>query len=115
MRSKHMTDKKSSSHLGAGILVGTIIGVAAGLFMQSKKGKGIRKDLGKETVKLQSKLMKELKGTKVLTKKKYAEVVDKMMTYYMTSKEIAKKDAPEIRDFFMKKWASIEAQFRSLK
>jgi gas vesicle protein len=104
----------ASSHLGVGMLVGSIIGVAAGLFMQSKKGKEMRKDLVAETTKLQAKLMKELKNSEELTKETYEKLVDKVMDHFVLTKEIAKKDVPEVRAFFMKKWTTISAQFKAL-
>lgn len=109
-----MPEQKSSSHLGVGMLVGTIIGVAAGLFVQSKKGKEVREDLANQATKLQAKLSKELKNAEVLTKETYEKLVDKVIEHYVLTKEIANKDIPEIRAFFMKKWKSIEAQYKSL-
>lgn len=106
-----MADKKS--HIGLGILVGSIIGVAAGLFIQSKKGKQMTKDLEKRAMKLQSKLMKELENAKDLTKEKYEGIVDNVVAYYVKSKEIAKKEAPEIRSFLVTKWKHIEQTMKN--
>ena len=109
-----MADKKmaaakpSSSHLGAGILAGTVIGIAAGFFLQSKKGKEMTKDLTKKSVKLQAKLMKEIGNTTHMTKEKYENLVDSIIAYYEKSKELAKSEAPQIRAFLMKHWSKIE-------
>jgi gas vesicle protein len=107
-----MTEKKSS-HLGLGLMVGTIIGVAAGLFVQSKKGKELLKDAEKKAAVLQNKLMKELKNAENLTKDKYEEIVDKVTNYYVKTKDVTKKEVPEIKKLMMKKWSAIEKQLKS--
>jgi gas vesicle protein len=107
-----MTEKKSS-HLGLGLMVGTIIGVAAGLFVQSKKGKDLLKDAEKKAAVLQTKLMKELKNAENLTKDKYEEIVDKVTAYYVKTKDVTKKEVPQIKKLMMKKWSAIEKQLKS--
>lgn len=107
-----MTDKKSS-HLGAGLLAGAILGVAAGLFLQSKKGKDMTKDLMKRAEKLRAKLLKELAQVTDLTREKYEEVVDTVVEYYVKSKEIAKTEIPEIRKFLLMQWSQIEKTMKS--
>ncbi len=104
--------KKSSSHLGAGLLIGSMIGVAAGLFVQSKQGKTMVKDAKRRAKFMESKILKDLKSTKKLSKAKYAEMVDRMTDYYVKSKDIAKKDAPEIRDYLLSKWKDIEKELK---
>jgi len=92
-----------------------MIGIAAGFFLQSKKGKGMVKDAERQAKALQSKLMKSMKNVKTLTKDKYEEMVDTTMDYYMKSKEVAKKDMPEIRKYMMKKWKDVEKHMKAAK
>jgi len=106
---------KKSSHLGAGVLIGTIIGVATGFFLQSKDGKSLIKDANKKGKALQMKLMKEMKKAEGMTKAKYTELVDTTMAYYTKSKEIAEKDVPQIRRFLLGKWKEIEKELKSAK
>lgn len=106
-------NEKKSSHLGLGVAIGATIGVAAGLFVQSKKGKELMKDAEKKAVALQGKLMKELKNAEDLTKEKYEDLVDKVMDYYIKSKDITKKEVPEVKKYMMKKWSQIEKQLKS--
>jgi gas vesicle protein len=40
--------KASSSHLGAGLAAGAALGLAAGLFLQSRKGKELTRDAMKK-------------------------------------------------------------------
>ncbi len=107
--------QKNSSHLGAGLLVGSMIGVVTGLFLKSKKGKVVVKDTEKRVKVMKSKVMKEFKGIKKLTKVQYEEMVDRMTNYYVTSKDIAKKDVPEIREYLLSKWKEIEKELKKVK
>lgn len=103
------------SHFGAGLLAGAVLGVAASLFLQTKQGKQMTKDMQKKAAKLQVKLMKELEGVQQLSKEKYEELVDKMMAYYVKSKEVAKAEIPAIRSNLLKSWTQIQKQIESLK
>lgn len=107
--------QKKSSHLGVGMMVGSMVGLAAGFFLQSRKGKELTKDAEKKAVQLQGKIMKKLETMDVLSKEAYAEVVDEVLAYYEKSKEIAKKELPEVRASLMKKWKVIEAKLKELE
>ncbi len=106
---------KKTSHLGLGLVAGSIIGLAAGFFLQSKDGQKLLKDGHKKAEKLQAQLMKELSKDGVLTKQRYEALVDKMMKYYLTGKQITKTEAPAIRSFLLKKWKHIETQLKNAK
>jgi gas vesicle protein len=94
---------KKASHLGVGMMVGSIMGLAAGFFLQSRKGKELTKDAEKKAVQLQGKIMKKLEKMNDLSKEKYAEVVDDVLAYYEKSQDIAKKEIPEVRAMLLKK------------
>ncbi|MCC7357213.1 YtxH domain-containing protein [Candidatus Uhrbacteria bacterium] len=106
--------KKPQSHVGIGLVIGAAVGVATGLFLQSKKGKGLIKDASKKVQKFQTKLMKELKNVENLTKDKYEDVVNKVTDYYVETKEIAKKEAPEVKKTLMKKWTEISKHLKNM-
>ena len=103
-----MVMKKQSSHLGAGLAAGAIIGLAAGLFLQSRKGKELTKDARKKAVVLQKQVMKRLEKAGEMTKEVYEEIVDDVVTYYGKSKDLAAKEIPEVRAFLMGKWKEVE-------
>ena len=107
--------QKKSSHLGAGMVIGSVIGIAAGFFLQSRKGKELTKDAEKKAVQLQGKIMKKLQDVESLSKEKYTEVVDDVLSYYEKSQEIAKKELPAVRAMLMKKWKSIETKLKELE
>lgn len=106
------TSKKQSSHLGAGLAAGAILGLAAGLFMQSRKGKELTKDAQKKAAELQKQVMKKLKEGQELTKDKYEEVVDHVIAYYTKSKQLAAKEVPQARKFLMSRWKGIESEIK---
>lgn len=106
---------QKKSHLGLGVLIGATVGVATGLFVQSKKGKELIKDAEKKAMKLQAKLLKELNNVEALTKEKYEDLVDKVTDYYVDAKEITKKEVPEVRKTLLKKWSVINKQLKELE
>jgi gas vesicle protein len=111
---KPMPEQKKS-HFGAGLIAGAMMGVAAGLFLQSQKGKQMTKVMQKKAFKLQIKLMKELKNAKSLSKDKYEEIVDSVMDYYVKSKEVAKAEVPAIRSYLLNSWTRISKELKSLQ
>jgi len=104
--------KKSSSHLGAGLAAGAVIGLAAGLFLQSRKGKALTRDAMKKAMLLQKQVQKKLKAAGTMSKEKYVEIVDYVITYYTKSKEIAQKEIPVVRKFLMDQWKTIDAELK---
>lgn len=101
--------------MGAGLAAGAILGLAAGLFMQSRKGKELTKDAQKRAMLLQKQVMKKLKEGKELTADKYEEVVDYVLDYYTKSRQLAKKEVPEARKFLMSRWKGIESELKKGK
>ncbi|MFA5935278.1 MAG: YtxH domain-containing protein [Patescibacteria group bacterium] len=110
-----MPDKKKSSHLGAGLLVGAAIGVATAAFLQSKKGKAFTKDLSKKTMALQKKITMELQKSGTLTKESYQNLVDKVVAYYVTTKDIAKNEIPEVTKLLKSHWKNVERELKNVK
>jgi gas vesicle protein len=110
-----MTDKKSSSHIGAGLLVGAAIGVAAATFLQSKQGKAFTKDLQKKTMALQKKISMELKKTGDLTKENYQDLVEKVVAYYVKTKDIAQTEIPQVKKVLLAHWKTIEKELKNVE
>lgn len=96
-------------------MVGSMVGLAAGFFLQSRKGKELTKDAEKSMTQLQAKLLKKLQNVESLTKEKYADVVDEVLTHYEKSKDIAKKEVPAVRAALLKKWKSMDAKLKELE
>jgi gas vesicle protein len=109
-----MPEKKHSSHIGAGLLVGAAIGVAAATFLQSKQGKALTKDLQRKTMALQKKVLKELKNAKEISKDTYDELVDKVVAYYVKTKDIAEKEVPEVTKLLRSHWKNVEKELKDI-
>ncbi len=107
--------KTTSSHLGVGFVAGSILGVAAALFLQSPEGKRRSKELMRKSQKLHAHLMKELHSRGDITKQKYHDVVDQVMAYYTKSREVTKNELPEIRRFLLAKWKEIEKEMKAAR
>lgn len=110
-----MPEQKRSSHLGAGMLIGAAVGVAAAVFLQSKKGKELTKDLQKKIAALQKKISRELEDVQEMTKEGYEELVDRIVEYYVKTKDIAKKEIPEVKKSLMGSWKTVEKQLKELR
>lgn len=106
------TPSKKTSHLGAGLAAGAILGLAAGFFLQSRKGKVLVADAKKKSLLLQKQVMRMLADADSLSKERYAEIVDKVMKHYTSTKEVATKEFPEVQKHLMNQWKIIEAQLQ---
>ncbi len=104
---------KPSSHLGIGLVAGSILGIAAGIFLQSPKGKKMTRDFVKKTQAMRKKIMNELKGVTNLTKEKYEKIVNHVVAYYETTSQVAKKELPEIKKCLMNEWKTIEKEMKA--
>lgn len=103
---------KKSSHIGAGLAAGAALGLAAGLFLQSRKGKELTRDAMKKAQLLQKQVQKKINESGVMTKEKYEEVVDHVVKYYTKSKDIAAKEIPQVRKFLLDQWKTIEKELK---
>ncbi len=103
-----MKKKSGTGALAAGVAAGAILGLASGLFLQSRKGKELTKDARKKALVLQKQVMKRINKAGEMSKDVYEEIVDDVVTYYGKSKDLAEKEIPEVRAFLMSKWKEIE-------
>lgn len=109
------TCKKSKSHLVAGLIAGAAIGVATAAYLSTPKGKKMLQHAEKKASALQKKLMIELDKTKNLTKERYDEIVEKLMAYYVKTKDVSSTEVPEIRDYLKGKWKQIEKEYKNVE
>lgn len=94
--------------MGAGLLAGAALGVAAGLFLQSRKGKVLTQDAMKKAHQLQKQVMRKLADVQEMTKEHYGEIVEDVITYYSKTKEIAKTEIPAVRKYLLGRWKQIQ-------
>jgi len=106
---------KHSSHIKAGLMAGALVGLAAGFFLQSRKGKVLTKDAQKKARELQKQVMKKLGDVSELSQDKYQDIVDHVLKYYTTSKEITRTELPEVKKFLSSRWKEIQSQLKQAK
>ena len=107
--------QKRSTHLAAGLAAGAALGMAAGLFLQSRKGKELTKDAQKKVKVLQKQVMKRLEDVEDISKEKYAEIFEQVVSFYEKSKDIATKEAPQVRKYLLSRWKEIQGYLPSGK
>ena len=110
---EHM--KQHSSHLKAGLMVGALMGIAAGFFLQSRQGKALTKQAQKKAGELQKQVMKKLGNVSELSQEKYKDVVDHVLSFYAKSKEISNKEMPAVKSFLMSHWKQIQSELKKAK
>jgi|SRR3989338_338260 len=108
--SKSQPQKKS--HFKAGVLAGAIFGIAAGIFMNSKQGKALAKQLESQAKEIQGRLQKELKKAKHLSEDSYADAIENILAYYAKSKKIAVKEIPALRKHLLSKWDLVKRELK---
>ena len=106
------TSHKTKSHFKGGLLAGAIFGIAAGIFMSSKQGKQLAKQLRSQTTDIQKRLMKELNKTRHVSEETYSDAIDRVLSYYTKSRKIASKEVPELRRYLLAKWREIQRELK---
>lgn len=108
-------EKKKKGHFGKGLIAGAIFGIAAGIFMSSREGKKMAKDLEVKARGIETKLRGEFKKKKDLTQGAYEESIDSVLAYYMKSKKIAKTELPALKRYLSDKWELVKDELGSVK
>jgi gas vesicle protein len=102
--------KKHSSHVKAGLVAGALFGIAAGIFMSSKRGKQLAQDLKKHTQAIEARLRKELMNAKNVGEAEYGDAIDKVLDYYTKSRSIAKTEVPALRRYLVGRWDEVRKE-----
>ncbi|MCW1892101.1 MAG: YtxH domain-containing protein [Candidatus Uhrbacteria bacterium] len=106
---------KKKGHFGKGLLAGAIFGIAAGIFLTSKEGKQVTKRIETRAKDIEKKLRTEFKKKKELTEEAYDESVDRVLAYYLKSKQIAKTELPSLKKILRDKWVSVRSELESVE
>jgi len=101
--------------IAAGLVAGAALGVATAFYLNTPQGKKMLQKAEKKAMELQKKLIKELDKTKKITKENYNEIVEKLVAYYVKTKDITQSEVPEIKGYLMDKWKTIEKEYKSVK
>lgn len=106
---------KKKGHFGKGLLAGAIFGIAAGIFMSSREGKKMAKNLESQAKDIEKKLRGEFKKKSDLTKNAYEESIDSVLAYYLKSKKIAKTELPALKRYLSDKWELVKSELGSVR
>jgi gas vesicle protein len=85
-----MPSKKVSFIEGA--LIGTALSIAAGLFLQSKKGKKLREDIKEKAAEFYAYLAPKLKNMKQLGEKEFSQFIETAAKDYAKVKKITSEE-----------------------
>lgn len=106
--------KKKKGHFGKGLLAGAIFGIAAGIFLTSKEGKQVTKRIESRAREIEKKLRMEFKKKKELTEAAYDDSVDRVLAYYLKTKQIAKTELPDLKKILRNKWSVVRAELEDV-
>jgi uncharacterized protein YktB (UPF0637 family) len=107
--------KKKKGHFGKGLIAGAIFGIAAGIFMSSREGKQMAKNLESQAKMIERKLRGEFKKKSDLTKNAYEEAIDSVLAYYIKSKKIAKTELPALKRYLEDKWELVKDEMGDVR
>lgn len=110
MEDKNVSER--STHWGAALAAGIATGLAAGLFIRSKKGQALTEETKKMAVQLQKQLAKKLDQVKDLTREKYEELVDEIVDHYNKTKDLAESELDELKLYLLDQWDDIRSQLK---
>lgn len=104
--------QQSSSHWGEGaaLALGLAAGLAAGLFLRSKKGKELTNDVKKTAASVQKQLAKKLKAIPHLTKEKYETIVDELVGAYQKTAEMAEGELKTLKAYLLGQWEDVQTK-----
>ena len=109
-KSEHVEPRKKSRALGVGLIAGMAAGLAAGLFIKSDKGREMTAEAQKRTKKLRREIGRKLRDVKNLTKDKYAEIVEDIISHYSETKELAADQLADLKKHLLAEWEDVRAQ-----
>ena len=97
--------KKNSIKFLEGAVVGLALGVAATLFMKSKTGKALGKNIKDATADFYKYAAPKIKKLGKITEKEYKEFMKKMAEEYSKARKISKEKTKELIQNAQKTWS----------
>ena len=105
MLRKRVSRAKSA---GAGLAAGVVLGLAAGLFLRSEKGKELQKDVQAKAKILQKQLLARAQYVDELTEEGYDELIDDVLEAYAKGKRLVKAEVPALKKELRKQWRLVK-------
>ena len=106
-----MTSKKSSSKklsLLEGAFMGVALGIAAGLFLSSKKGKKIQKDVKQSAAEFYAYIAPKLKRMKKVGEKEYFIFIESAAKNFAKAKNLSTEELKELTIDAKKAWKHLK-------
>lgn len=94
--------EKDKGSFIAGTMFGMLTGTIIGLLVAPKAGKDIRSDFSHCAMEIKSKVLKELMKVGRVTKDRYKEIIDRIVTGYEEEKKITKDESLAIKEKLVK-------------
>lgn len=108
------SSKPSSYLLGVGVAAAVVAGVV-GFLTKSRKGQQLAKKGYKELVELGRMVANRAEHVKDLTKKKYDEMVDEVVTDYERRKKLTRNAAAELATELKREWNKVSRELKGGK
>jgi gas vesicle protein len=80
-----------------GFIIGAAVGAVAALFLTTRTGEELRADLKKVALEIRDKVEERASKIKNLTKEKYDEIVNNVVSNYQKAKEFTQKEIDLIK------------------
>jgi len=105
----------SGKKIAAAAVLGAVAGAIAGVLLAPKSGKETRADLEKWVKDFKKEVAKRSSKVRVLTQKKYNEIVDMVAKEYKVAKKFQEKELAPLVKEVKSRWAAVskEAKKRS--
>ena len=94
-----------------GALAGAIMGVAAGLFINSKKGKNIQKDIKHRAADFYKTVAPKIKKMKKMTEAEFKAFMKEAVTKYAKAKKMKEAEIKELMKEAQTSWKHIKKHF----
>jgi len=103
---------KNATKFITGAVAGVALGIAAGLFLQSKRGKKFRKDAEGYMADFYKYISPKLKKIEKMSREEYREFMDMALEQYAQAKKISGPMIKELKATVQKSWNHFADQLR---
>lgn len=107
-----MDTSRDSSHSAFAFLAGLILGIAAGIFIQSERGQEIQDDTLRMAQRLQRRIMRKLGTVKDLTRETYEKMVDEVLDRYARTRDVAAEELKELKERLLEQGEEIRLRLK---
>ena len=84
-----------------GFIIGAAVGAVAALFLTTKTGEELRADLKKVLLEMREKVEEKASKIKNLTKEKYEEIINSVLSSYKKAREFTEKEIDLIKKILL--------------